>query len=96
MAKDVFKSAQKEIGEDTVKKLKKFGIKPTAVQVKRVDVRLPTSAETSQDPSARKRQSLEFYWSGQRYRGGHKQLCSLKAETDRKGTLWSTSVMYSS
>jgi hypothetical protein len=96
MAKDVFKSAQKEIGEDTVKKLKKFGIKPTAVQVKRVDVRLPTSPETSQDPSARKRQSLEFYWSGQRYRGGHKQLCSLKAETDRKGTLWSTSVMYSS
>ena len=33
------------------------------------------------------RQSLEFYWSGKRKRGGQKQFCLLKAETDRKGRL---------
>jgi len=55
-----------------------------------VDAPLPDSQET--------RQSLEFYWSGKRNRGGQTQFCLLKAETDRKGKIvpGRTAVTYTS
>jgi hypothetical protein len=90
MAGKVFITAQKRISKDDSEKLKQFTVKPTVVQVTRVDAPLPDSQET--------RQSLEYYWSGKRNRGAQKQFCLLKAETDRKGKLvpGSTSVMYTS
>jgi Peptidase family C25 len=90
MAEDVFISAKKGISKDDIEKLEQFNIKPTAVQVKRVDAPLPDSPET--------RQSLEYYWSGKRNRGGQKQFCLLKSETDRKGKLvpGRTAVLYTS
>jgi hypothetical protein len=92
MAKDVFIKAQnqKEISKGDIEKLKQFKIKPTAARVKRVDAPTPDSPEP--------RQSLEFYWSGKRNRGGQMQVCVLKAETDLKGKLvpGSTAVLYSS
>jgi len=95
MAKDVFKSAQDMIPKDSVKKLKTFGIKPTAARVKRVNSRLPAFPETPSGP-IRRRKSLEYYWSGRRGRGAHKQLCLLKAVTDPHGKVSRASVMYSS
>lgn len=90
MAGKVFITAQNEIPKDDIEKLKNFNIKPTAVQVKRVDAPLPDPQET--------RQSLEYYWSGKLKRGRQKQFCLLKAETDRKGRLLpgSTAVTYTS
>jgi hypothetical protein len=88
MAEDVFKNAQSKIAKDDIKKFKEFGIKPTAVQVKRVDAPDPDRVQ--------RRQSLEYCWCGQRDRGGQKQLCMLKAVTDRKGNLSRASVMYTS
>jgi hypothetical protein len=93
MADKVFIRAKKEIAKiakDDIEKLKEFDIDPTTFQVKRVDAPLPGSQET--------RQSLEFYWSGTRDRGGQKQVCVLKAETDRKGSLvpGQAAVVYSS
>jgi len=90
MAEKVFTRAQKKISKEDKEKLETFQIKPTVVQVKRVDAPMPNSSET--------RQSLEYYWSGQRDRNGHNQSCVLKAETDRKGKLvpGSTSVLYTS
>ncbi len=92
MAKEVFKSAKEEIAKTKqgVKNLSKFGIKATAVQVKRVDAPLPKSSGM--------RQSLEYYWRGKRDRGGQTQFCVLKAETDRDGKLvpGSTMLTYSS
>jgi len=93
MADKVFIRAKKEIAKiakGDIEKLKEFDIDPTTFQVKRVDAPLPGSQET--------RQSLEFYWSGTRDRGGQKQVCVLKAETDRKGSLvpGQAAVVYSS
>jgi len=92
MAKDVFKSAKKEIAKTKqgVTNLRKFGIKATAVQVKRIDAPLPKSREMSQ--------SLEYYWRGKRTRGGQTQFCVLKTETDLKGNLvpGRTAMIYSS
>ena len=90
----MFASA-KRIAKDAIKNLKGFNIKPTAVRVQRVDTRFPDSPETTRGPLQR-RQSLEYYWSGQRDRGEHKQLCLLKAETDLEGRPWRASVMYTS
>ena len=44
----------------------------------------------------RSRQSLQYYWSERRVHSGHEQIRLLKAETDRKGNLWRTSVIHSS
>jgi hypothetical protein len=98
MAKDVFSEARKAIASDDIKRLKKFGIKrTTAAEVKRVDAPVPASAEVPQVPRrVQRRQSLEYYWCGQRDRGQHKQFCLLKAETDRQGVLSRASVVYSS
>lgn len=90
MANDVLIRAQKKIAKDEVEKFNKFNFKPTAVRVKKVDAPTPDSPEP--------RQSLEFYWSGKRKRGGQTQFCVLKAETNLKGKLvpGSTAVLYSS
>jgi hypothetical protein len=94
MAEDVFTKAQEEILKNKIdiqKLIKTFKFKATSVQVKKVDAPLPGSQE--------KRQSLEFYWRGKRYRDdGHNQFCLLKAETDRKGKLvpGRTAVLYTS
>ena len=93
MADKVFIRAQEtiaKIAKEDSEKLKKFKIKPTPVQVKRVDAPLPDSSET--------RQSLEYYWTGKRTRGGKSQFCVLKAETDRNGQLVEgrTAVTYTS
>jgi Peptidase family C25 len=95
MAEDVFKTAQDMIPKDSAKKLKEFAIKPAAVRVKRVNSRLPALPGTAGGPIQR-RKSLEYYWSGRRGRGGHKQLCLLKAVTDPQGKVSRASVMYSS
>lgn len=95
MAKDVFKSAQDMIPKDSVRKLKEFGIKPAAARVKRVNSRLPALPGAPSGPIQR-RKSLEYYWSGRRGRGKHKQLCLLKAVTDPQGKISRASVMYSS
>ena len=92
-ANDVYIAATEEIAKiakHDIEKLKEFDIDPTIVRVKSVDAPMPDSTET--------RQSLEFYWSGKRDRGGQKQVCVLKAETDRKGKLvpGKAAVMYSS
>jgi hypothetical protein len=82
MAEKVFIRVQEriaKIAKEDSEKLKQFEIKPTPVQVKRVDAPLPNSPEI--------RKSLEYYWSGKRNRGGRKQFCVLKAETDRNGDL---------
>ena len=93
MADKVFIRAQEtiaKIAKEDSEKLKQFKIKPTPVQVKRVDAPLPDSSET--------RQSLEYYWTGKRTRGGKRQFCVLKAETDRNGQLVEgrTAVTYTS
>jgi hypothetical protein len=82
--------AKNKISKHDKGKLEQFNIKPTPVQVKKVDAPMPGSQET--------RQSLEFYWSGKRKRGGRRQFCLLKAETDRKGKLvpGRTAVLYTS
>jgi hypothetical protein len=93
-ATDVFAS---DLAKDAIKNLKEFSIKPTAARVRRVHSRFPASPETSKDPSViRKRRSLEYYWSGQRDRGDHKQLCLLKVEADQHGKPWRTSATYTS
>ena len=93
MAKDVFKNAKIEIAKakQGVTNLRKFGIKATAVQVKRVIAPLPK-------PSREMSESLEYYWRGKRTRGGQTQFCVLKAETDRDGNLvpGRTTLTYSS
>jgi hypothetical protein len=90
IAADVFVRAKNKISKHDKGKLEQFNIKPTPVQVKKVDAPMPGSQET--------RQSLEFYWSGKRKRGGRRQFCLLKAETDRKGKLvpGRTAVLYTS
>lgn len=90
MANDVLIRAQKKIAKDELEKFNKFNIKPTAVRVKKVDAPTPDSPKP--------RQSLEFYWSGKRNRGGQTQFCVLKAETNLKGKLvpGSTAVLYTS
>ena len=93
MAKEVFARA-KAIAKDDIKKLKEFGIKPTAVRVQRVDTR-SRSPETTQS-AIRRRNRWNTIGVDSALGMGHKQLCLLKAETDRKGKLWRASVMYTS
>jgi hypothetical protein len=88
VAKKMFESAQTELGEDVVKNLEKFSIEPTTFRVEKVNTALDDHGNT--------RESLEYYWTGQRDRGGHKQICLLKAETDRNGEFSGATVVYSS
>jgi hypothetical protein len=84
-----------DLAKDAKKNIKEFTIDPTAVQVQKVDVRFPDKFATAKDPVG-SRQSLEYHWRGERDRGGDKQLCLLKVETDRTGRPWRASVMYTS
>jgi hypothetical protein len=86
MAPQVYAS---DIAQDAIKNIKEFTIDPADFQVQKVDVRFPKGP-------IRGRQSLEYHWRGQRDRGGDKQLCLLKVETDRAGRPWRASVMYTS
>jgi hypothetical protein len=90
-ATEVFAS---NIAKDAIKNLKGFSIKTNAVRVQRVDTRFPESPETKGPIQTRR--SLEYYWSGERDRIGHKQLCLLKVEADLQGRPWRASVMYTS
>lgn len=88
-----------EIAQDAINKLKGFSIDRKAVRVQRVDTEFPDSPATAKDATAiKKRQSLEYYWSGKRDRGEgtDKQLCLLRVETDRKGRPWRASMMSTS
>jgi len=86
-----------KLAKKAIKNLKGFSFEPEAVQVQRVDTQFPDSPATATDPSTlKRRQSLEYYWRGERDRGDHKQLCLLKVETDRKGSPWRASVMHTS
>jgi hypothetical protein len=82
--------------EKGIKELSKFGFKPTAVRVEKLDTPLhdPRKARGG-SKVIRKRQSLGYYWGGKRVSAaGHKQIRVLKAETDPDGKLWRRSVIY--
>jgi hypothetical protein len=87
-AKKMFDRAKTELGEEAVKNLETFSIEPTAFRVEKVDTALDKHGDT--------RQSLEYYWTGQRDRDGHKQICLVKAEIDRNGEFSGATVVYSS
>ena len=91
-ATEVFAS---KVAKDAIKNLKGFSFEPEAVRVQRVDTRFPDSPEAMRGPIQR-RQSLEYYWAGKRERGGHKQLCLLKVETNLQSRPWRVSVMNTS
>jgi Peptidase family C25 len=84
-----------EVAQDAIKDLKGFSFEHEAVRVQRVDTRFPDSPETMRGP-IQERQSLEYYWTGKRERGGNKQLCLLKVETDLKSRPWRVSVTHTS
>jgi hypothetical protein len=92
--KKVFSSAQLALKKHVIEELKEFRIKATAVRVQKLDTPLHAEGEGRKAP----RQSLEYYWSGQRVRDGQKQIRVLKAETDLEGNLVPrrTRVIYSS
>jgi hypothetical protein len=90
-ATEVFAS---DIAKAAIKNLQGFGIEPNAVRVQRVDTRFPESSATR--GLIQTRRSLEYYWSGQRVRDYHKQLCLLRVEADLHGRPWRASVMYTS
>jgi peptidase C25-like protein len=80
VVEEMFTRAKKQIAKiakGDIARLELFNVKPSAVQVKKVDAPLPNSHET--------RQSLEFYWRGKLDCGGYSRFCVLKAETDREG-----------
>jgi hypothetical protein len=97
MAKKVFTSVRSALAKNVIKELKEFRIKATAVRVEKLDTSLRALGEgRSVTGGIHRRQSLEYYWSGQRVRDGHKQILLLKAETDRKGNLCRRAVIHSS
>jgi len=81
--KKVFSSAVNSLQKHVVKQLKEFRIKPTVVQVQKVDTPLSVGTKTRKAT----RQSLEYSWSGRRIRHGHQEIRVLKAETDLDGNL---------
>jgi Peptidase family C25 len=84
-----------KVAKDAIKNLKGFSFEPEAVRVQRVDTRFPDLLETK-GGLIQIRQSLEYYWTGKRERGGHKQLCLLKVETDLQSTPWRASITHTS
>lgn len=88
-----------ELAQAAIKKLKGFKIESKTVRVQRLETQFPDSPATVTDPNAvKRRESLEYYWSGKRDRGESqdKQLCLLKVETDREGKPWRASVIHTS
>ena len=97
MAKEVFKSARRALWEHDKKELKKFRIKPSKAQVEKLSTPLHIEGEARSGPGIiRNRQSLEYYWGGQRVHDGQTQICLIKAETGLNGKVWRTAVGYSS
>ena len=99
-AKKLFTRAKAVKAKDDVKNIrrfKEFAIKPGAVHVEKLYTPLHVSRHPKK-AAIKSRQSLQYYWSGQRLSGdGQEQICLLKAETDPKtGKLWRTSVIHSS
>jgi hypothetical protein len=96
-AKKLFTRAQAATAKDDIRRFKEFAIKPSAVQVEKLDTPLRASGDAKK-AAIKSRQSLQYYWSGQRVsRDGQAQICLLKAETDPKtGKLWRTAVIHSS
>lgn len=88
VAKKMFESAKTDLGGDVVKNLEKFSIEPTAFRLEKVNTALDAHGNT--------RESFEYYWTGQRPRGGRKQACLVKAETDRNGEFSGATVVYTS
>jgi hypothetical protein len=83
-ATKVFKEAFRK---SVLKKVDKFRIKPSTARVEELNTRLGQGEI---------RQSLEYYWTGQRGRGKRKQTCLLRAETDPEHNVCHTTVVYSS
>jgi hypothetical protein len=88
IAKKVFEQAHSTLGRNVRKELAKFKMKPSAARVEKLRMALEAPGEA--------RQSLEYYWRGRHDRGGQKQVCVLKAETDLNGNLCRTAVLHSS
>jgi hypothetical protein len=95
-ARKLFTRAKAATAKD-IRRFNEFAIKPSAVQVESVYTPLYTPRKAKK-AAIKSRQSLQYYWSGQRVsRDGHVQICLLKAETDMKtGKLWRTAVIHSS
>ena len=84
-----------KLAQDAIKDLKGFSFEHDPVRVQKVQTRFPKALETTKGP-IQMRESLEYYWTGRRGRGKHKQFCLLKAETDLDGRPWRASVMCTS
>lgn len=102
-AKKVFRAAQAVMDKDIVKGFKEFRIRPKAARVEELCTPLHAPAVAARRgpgrakaPAIQSRRSLEYYWSGRRVRDGHKQIHLLKVETDPKGNVLRTAVVYSS
>ncbi len=99
----VFRSAQAALGATLAKSIKEFRIRPAAVRVEKLDTPLSFPAEAAgrgrvraMASVPRTRQSIEYYWSGRQVHDGHRRICLMKAETDRKGNLLRASLVHSS
>ncbi len=81
-----------KLAKDAITNLKGFRIEPNATQVQRVETRSRFPGDGTDASAIKTRQSLEYYWHGQRIRGEHKQLCLLRVETDPQARPWRASV----
>jgi hypothetical protein len=97
MAQKVFIRARSSTANGFIKGSKEFRCKPIAARVEKLNTTLRVPVAGRNRPGViRSWQSLQYYWSERRVRDGHKQIRLLKAQTDQKGNLWRTSVIYSS
>jgi hypothetical protein len=94
-ARKLFNKLRLHATAEDVRKFKEFKIKPSTVYVERVSTPLHDAAGSRK---IRSRQSLQYYWSGERvYNERLKRICLLKAETDpRTGKLRRTELIRSS
>jgi len=91
------KAAKAKDDSRNIRRFKEFALKPSAVHVEKLHTLLVDPGEAKK-VAIKSRQSLQYYWSGQRVSSdGQEQICLLKAETDPKtGKLWRTAVIHSS
>ena len=92
-ARKLFTRLKNATAKDT-RIFKKFKIKPSTVYVEK----LYTPLRDAKKAAIKSRQSLQYYWSGERLSSdGQKQICLVKAETDPKtGKLRRTELIRSS
>jgi hypothetical protein len=94
-AQEVFSKAL-DVAKNDIRRFKEFAIKPVAVRVENLHTTF-RGHTVSQKTAIKCRESIEYYWSGQRLSNdGQKRICLLKAETDAKGKVWRTQVIRSS